>query len=159
MQNGLETAGMNGASPGIGERFLKTFLQRGFGKDFGLKLIRAENGEAVVEFEADERYANPMGTLHGGVFCVLADTAMPVAYRTTLAEDESLTTLDLKINFLRPVRSGMLRANARVVRSGRLVGLVECDIVDERDELVARASTTCLRLRGQLAEGRSPQAG
>jgi uncharacterized protein (TIGR00369 family) len=129
-----------------------------FGKLLGLKLLQAENGTAVFEFVADERHANPMGTLHGGVLCDLADAAMGFAYYTTLAADESLTTLELKINFLRPVWKATLRAKAKVVRAGRFVGFVECDVVDEQERLVARASSTCLTLRGQLAEGRRPPA-
>jgi uncharacterized protein (TIGR00369 family) len=124
------------------------------GKLFGLKLLQAGNGMAVVEFVADERHANPAGTLHGGVLCDIADAAMGFAYYTTLEADESMTTLELKINFLRPVWKATLRAKANVVRAGRLVGLIECDVVDEQDRLVARASSTCLTLRGQLAEGR-----
>ncbi len=126
------------------------------GKLLGLKLLQAENGMAVVEFVADERHANPAGTLHGGVLCDIADAAMGFAYYTTLAADESLTTLELKINFLRPVWKATLRAKAKVVRAGRFVGFVECDVVDEQERLVARASSTCLTLRGQLAEGRRP---
>ena len=99
-----------------------------------------------------------MGTLHGGIICDIADAAMGVAFASTLAEGESFTTLELKINFLRPVWKATLRAKARVVRAGKLVGLVECDVVDEKKRLVARASITCLTLRGQLAEGRRPPA-
>jgi uncharacterized protein (TIGR00369 family) len=128
------------------------------GKLLGLRLIQAENGMAIVEFEADERYANPMGTLHGGVLCDIADAAMGVAYRSTLADDESFTTLELKINFLRPVWKAQLRAKARVIRAGRYIGLVDCDVVDEQERLVARASSTCMTLRGRLAEGRRPPA-
>jgi uncharacterized protein (TIGR00369 family) len=83
---------------------------------------------------------------------------MGLAYRTTLAEHESFTTLELKINFLRPVWKAKLRAKARMVRAGKIVGLVECDVVDEQERLVARASSTCLTLRGELAEGRRPPA-
>jgi len=128
------------------------------GKLLGLNLLQAENGMAVVEFVADERHANPAGTLHGGVLSDIADAAMGFAYYTTLAADESFTALELKINFLRPVWKATLRAKARVVRAGKLVGLVECDVVDEKKRLVARASITCLTLRGQLAEGRRPPA-
>jgi uncharacterized protein (TIGR00369 family) len=124
------------------------------GKLLGLKLLQAENGMAVVEFVADERHANPMGTLTGGVSSLIADVAMGFAYYSTLAADESFTAVELKINFLRPVWKATLRANARVVHAGKLVGLVECDILDERQRLVARASSTCMTLRGRLAEGR-----
>jgi uncharacterized protein (TIGR00369 family) len=124
------------------------------GKLLGLKLLQAENGMAVIEFVADERHANPMGTLTGGVSSLIADAAMGFAYSTTLAADESFAAVELKINFLRPVWKATLRANARVVHAGKLVGLVECDILDEQQRLVARASSTCMTLRGRLAEGR-----
>lgn len=80
--------------------------------------------------------------------------AMGVAYASTLAEDESFTTLDLKINFLKPIWHAHLRATGHVVRRRNTVGLVECDIVDETGSLVARASSTCLTLRGERAAGR-----
>ena len=124
------------------------------GKLLGLMITGSGTGRATVEFEASGRYANPMGTLHGGVLCDLADAAMSVAYRSTLAEGETFTTIELKINFLRPVWKAKLRAEARVVRAGKIVGLVECDVLDQRQRLVARASSTCMSLQGRLAEGR-----
>lgn len=124
------------------------------GKLLALTLVSSEIGRATVEFEASERYANPMGTLHGGVMCDIADAAMGAAYRSTLSESDTFTTLELKINFLRPVWKAKLRAHAKVVRAGKVVGLVECDVVDEKDRLVARASSTCMTLRGERAAGR-----
>jgi uncharacterized protein (TIGR00369 family) len=124
------------------------------GKLLGFTIVRDEEGKAAIEFEATENHANPMGTLHGGVLCDLADAAMGVAYRSTLAPGESFTTLELKINFLRPVWKAKLRAEARVVGGGKTVGLVECDVFDPRGRLVARASSTCLRLRAAAAQGR-----
>ncbi len=109
---------------------------------------------ATVEFEATGRYANPMGTLHGGVLCDVADAAMGAAYGSTLSDGESFATLELKINFLRPVWNAKLRAEATIVHCGKVVGLVECDIIDEQERLVARASSTCMTLRGELAAGR-----
>jgi uncharacterized protein (TIGR00369 family) len=88
-----------------------------------------------------------MGTLHGGILCDVADAAMGMAFAATLDEGESFTTLELKINFLRPVRNGRLIATGRLVHAGRSIGFLECDVVDEKDELVARASSTCVRLR------------
>lgn len=73
---------------------------------------------------------------------------MGVAYASTLKEGESFTTLELKINFLKPVWNARLRAEGRVVKRGKTVGLVECDVVDESGSLVARASSTCLTLSG-----------
>jgi uncharacterized protein (TIGR00369 family) len=120
----------------------------------GFRLTEVEPGHAVIELEASERHANPMGTLHGGVLCDIADAAMGTAYASTLEEGETYTTLELKINFLKPVRNAMLRAVGKVVRRGKTIGLVECDVTDERQSLVARASSTCMTLRGTQARGR-----
>jgi uncharacterized protein (TIGR00369 family) len=120
----------------------------------GFTLASIEPGRAVIEFTAEARHANPMGTLHGGVLCDIADAAMGMAWAATLGEGETLTTLELKINFLRPVWTGALTATARVVQGGRTIGLLECDVVDHKDRLVARASSTVMTLRGAQAAGR-----
>jgi uncharacterized protein (TIGR00369 family) len=120
----------------------------------GFRLTAVEPGRAVVELQATERHANPMGTLHGGILCDVADAAMGMAWAATLDEGETFTTLELKINFLKPVWTGTLVATGRVVKGGRTIGLVECDIVDEKQRLVARASSTVMTLRGEHASGR-----
>ena len=120
----------------------------------GFDLISVKPGEAVIEFQATEAHANPMGTLHGGVLCDVADAAMGIAYSSNLAEGESFTTLELKINFLKPIWKARLLAAGRVVKQGRTVGFVECDITDEKANLVARATSTCMTLRGEQAQGR-----
>jgi len=120
----------------------------------GFEVVSLEEGTAVIEFEASRRHANPMGTLHGGVLCDVADAAMGIAYASTLGEGESFTTLELKINFLKPVWNAKLRAVGQIVKGGRTVGLVECDVTDEQGRLVARATSTCLTLRGEHAAGR-----
>jgi uncharacterized protein (TIGR00369 family) len=120
----------------------------------GFHPVSIQRGEAVIELQAERRHANPMGTLHGGILCDIADAAMGIAYASTLEAGESFTTLELKINYLKPVWNATLRATGRVVKRGRTVGLVECDVVDEQDNLVARASSTCMTLRGEQALGR-----
>src|SRR5437660_9930125 len=113
----------------------------------GFTLRDVEVGHAVVDFEADARHANPMGSLHGGVLCDIADAAMGMAYASTLGEGETFTTIELKINFLKPVRKATLTAEAKVVKAGSTVGYVECDVKDQTAKLVARASSTCMKLR------------
>ena len=120
----------------------------------GFTITAIQPGQAVVEFEATARHANPMGTLHGGVLCDIADAAMGMAYASTLAEGETFTTLELKINFLRPFWTGKLVAEACMVKDGHTIGLVECNVTDAQQRLVARAASTCMTLRGQQAEGR-----
>lgn len=112
------------------------------------------DGKAVFEMEAGRRHHNPMGTVHGGILCDIADAAMGFAFASTLGPGESFTTLELKINFLRPVFEGKLTANARVAHRGRSVGMVECDVVNAEGKTVARASSTCSVLRGEAAKGR-----
>jgi uncharacterized protein (TIGR00369 family) len=123
-------------------------------KLIGFRPTSVEDGKAVFELEAAPQHANPMGTLHGGVLCDVADAAMGVAYASTLADGESFTTLELKINFLRPFKNGTLTATARVVKAGRTIGLTECDVTDPEGRLIARAMSTCMTLRGESSEGR-----
>jgi uncharacterized protein (TIGR00369 family) len=117
------------------------------GRLLGFVLKSIEPGRAVFEMVADDRHHNPMGTLHGGVYCDLADAAMGYAYAATLGEGETFTTIELKINFLRAVRKATLTAEARVVKAGSTLGYVECDVTDQTGKLVARAASTCMKLR------------
>jgi uncharacterized protein (TIGR00369 family) len=112
------------------------------------------DGRATVTLAAGPQHANPMGTLHGGILCDIADAAMGMAFASTLAAEESFTTVELKINFFRPVWEAQLRAEGKVVRRGRSVGYIECEISDERGQLIAKAASTCLVLRGEDAKGR-----
>ena len=120
----------------------------------GVEVERVENGESVASMIAEERHSNPMGTIHGGILCDLADAAMGTAYFSTLEEGESFTTLELKINYLKPVWSGHLVAEGKVLKAGRTIGLVEGRVTDESGSLVAYATSTCMTLRGDAAKGR-----
>jgi uncharacterized protein (TIGR00369 family) len=120
----------------------------------GMRLASFQQGEAVVELDADGSHGNPMGTVQGGILAAIADAAMGWAYMTTLAEGESYTTLELKMNFLRPVRAGRLEARARVRSAGRTVGLIECEVLADGGKVAGYAVSTCLVLRGEAAAGR-----
>ena len=123
-------------------------------KLIGFTLTSMQPGQAVIELETTDRHANPMGTLHGGIMCDIADAAMGIAYASLLKEGETFTTIELKINFLKPVWKAKLQALGRVVSSGNTIGLAECDITDDKHRLVAKASSTCMTLRGERAQGR-----
>jgi uncharacterized protein (TIGR00369 family) len=109
---------------------------------------------AVASLRSGPQHANPMGTLHGGVLCDLADAAMGMAFVTTLAPDESSTTVELSINFFRPVWQTVLRAEGRVINRRRNVGYVECDVTDQEGKHVAKARSTLFVLRGDHATKR-----
>lgn len=120
----------------------------------GFRMLSYADGSARFEMDAGVRHHNPMGTVHGGILCTLADSAMGMAFASTLGEGESFTTLEVKINFLRPVFEEKLYAEAKVVHRGRTIGLVDCAVTTEDGKLVARAVSTCSVLRGEAAKGR-----
>lgn len=133
-----------------------------YGALVGLEAVSIGDGESRWIMDAGPEHANSMGTVHGGVICDLGDAAMGTAYMSTVRPDESFTTVDLTVNFLRPVWTGRLEADGRVVHRGRTVGLVECDVTNEADDLVARLSSTCLTLRDAATDrtaARSPASG
>ena len=120
----------------------------------GFELVEADNGKCTMRLEAQERHTNPMGTLHGGILCDIADGAMGMAFFSTLEKGETFTTLELKINYLRPFWTGTLLAHGSVISRGKTVGLTECRIVDDQQRLIAHATSTCMALRGDMAHGR-----
>src|SRR5882724_9474476 len=85
----------------------------------GFEAKEIAGGRAVVTLAAGQQHANPMGTLHGGILCDIADAAMGMAFASTLAPEESFTTIELKINFFRPIWQAQLRAEGTVVQRGR----------------------------------------
>ena len=90
-------------------------------KTLGLRLVEVSEGAASMEMEAKtELHSNPMGTIHGGVLCDIADAAIGTAHFTTLTEEESFASIDLQINFFRPVWNERLRAVAKpFIEEGR----------------------------------------
>ena len=120
----------------------------------GFRVEEIATGRAVTSLQSGPQHANPMGTLHGGVLCDLADAAMGMAFASTLEPDESFTTTALSINFFRPVWETLLRAEARVVNRGKNLGYMECEVVDHDGRLVAKATSSCVVLRGEQAKVR-----
>jgi len=121
----------------------------------GFNLLEVAPGRATMEIVADtDKHANPMGTIHGGVLCDIADAAIGTAHATTLDKDESFTSIDLQINFFRPFWNGRIRAVAKPVNVGRKISRYVCDILRDDDKLVAQVTSTVMTLRGDQASGR-----
>jgi uncharacterized protein (TIGR00369 family) len=120
----------------------------------GLEVVSFGEGETTMRLEAQERHSNPMGTIHGGILCDLADAAMGMSFYSTLAEGETFTTLELKMNYLRPFWTGTLLAHGKVISRGKSIGLTECRVVDEQNRLIAHATSTVMTLVGDAAQGR-----
>ena len=110
----------------------------------GFRLAAMEDGVALVELQVGPQHHNPMGIVHGGIFCDLADAAMGVAFAALLEDGALFSTLELQTRYVRPVREGQLVAEGRVLHRGRSVGHLACEITDEQDRVVARAAGTFL---------------
>lgn len=124
-------------------------------RTLALRVTAVASGQATVEIDADPRiHGNQQGTVHGGLLCELADAAIGTAHSTVVAEGESFASIDLKLNFFRPVWNATLRAVARPVQTGRTVTYYTCEIFSDNGKLVATAASTVMTLRGGQAAGR-----
>jgi uncharacterized protein (TIGR00369 family) len=110
----------------------------------GARITEAEPGRVVVELEAGPRHRHGGGIVQGGVITQIADAAMGMSLATLQEDRVWNTTIELKINFIRPVVSGRIRAIGRVVEMKQTLMFGEADVVDEQGRLVARASSTCM---------------
>jgi uncharacterized protein (TIGR00369 family) len=110
----------------------------------GFQVQPGEPGKATVLIEASTRHHNPMGRVHGGLLAALADAAMGIAFGRTLLESEDFSTIEMKMNFIRPVREGLLTAEAQVTERGLRVGFVECRVTNAAGKLVATSTCTCM---------------
>ena len=108
--------------------------------------IRMALGEAVFQGSPKRRHYNPLGTVHGGWFATLLDSAVGCAIHTTLPAGKAFTTLELKVNMVRALNEGvpLVRAEGKVIHVGRQVATAEGRIVGPDGKLYAHATTTCL---------------
>ena len=113
----------------------------------GMKVISTDVGKAVLSFNVDRRFANPGGGLHGGILTTVADAAMGTALASTLEPGESFASIELKTNFLKPARDQALRFEGKVVHRGKNIAYLECDVTDDRDNLIARVNSSIMILR------------
>ena len=117
------------------------------GELIGMRMVAAEEGRVTFELDAGPQHSSPPGTVHGGILCDLADAAMGCACLSLLAEGESFATVELKINFLKPVWSGRVTAVGEVLKAGRTISVCECRVTDDAGALVAHATSTQMTLR------------
>jgi uncharacterized protein (TIGR00369 family) len=112
----------------------------------GFRPSKIEVGHVVFEGTPDESVYNPIGTVHGGLVCTLADTVAACAVHSTLAAGVTYTSIDLNVSYTRPVTkdSGSLRAIGTVVKPGRRVAFASAEILDATGKVVATATSSCL---------------
>lgn len=115
----------------------------------GFEPVQFEEGRAVFAVTPDEYHYNPIGVVHGGLACTLLDSAMGCAVQTTLPAGTGYTTLELKVNLLRPLtaRTGRVRCEGTVIHVGSRTATAEARIIDGRGKLYAHGTTTCMIFR------------
>src|ERR1700731_4186758 len=118
-----------------------------------MRFVAVTDGSATFEMPSTSQLYNPNNVVHGGAITSLADSAMGFAVFSTLAPGESFTTAELHINFLKAVttESGMLRSIGRVVQRGQQVAVAEADVLNQQNQLIARAGSTNIILQARVA--------
>ena len=116
------------------------------GETLGFRLTEAQPGRVVLEGQPQVNAYNLIGTVHGGWAASILDTALALSVLTTLDVGQTFTTVDIRINYLRPltVETGLVRAEGRVLQSGRRLAYSEADLTDAAGKLICHATGSCL---------------
>jgi uncharacterized protein (TIGR00369 family) len=114
-----------------------------------MRLVEVEEGRAVFAVEPDERHYNGLGIAHGGLAATLLDSALGCAINTVMPAGRVFTTLEMKLNYVRPMRreTGEVRCEAEVLHAGGRVATAEGRIVDSSGKLYAHGTATCMLFR------------
>ncbi|MEU2286551.1 PaaI family thioesterase [Streptomyces sp. NPDC013178] len=118
------------------------------GRLLGMRFDEVEHGRVVISLDTRPDFANPLGTVHGGIAATLLDSALGCAVHTTLPAGTGYTTLELKVNYIRAARTDgqTLTAEGTVIHAGRRTATADGKVLDERGRLIAHATTTCMIL-------------
>ena len=147
----MSTAALDRATSGL------EFLQRivageipgvPIGETLGFRLVEVERGRVVVAGAPDERSYNLVGTVHGGWGAAIIDSALALSTLSTLEADQGFTTIDIRINYLRPLTAatGEVRAEGRVLQAGRRLAYGDARLTDRDGKLICHGTGSCLIL-------------
>jgi uncharacterized protein (TIGR00369 family) len=139
--------------PGTGLDYLQRIVSGEYaglpiGEHLGFRIASVEKGRVILTGRPDRRSYNLLNSVHGGWTAAILDTAMALSNLSTLAADQGFTTLDIRINYLRPitVETGEVRAEGRVIQGGRRVAYCEANLSDAAGKLLAHGTGSCLIL-------------
>ena len=124
----------------------------GWAEPYGIQVSHVDAGHVVLQFEASEKHHQPNGVVQGGVLTAIADAAMGMAGMTVQEVGWANTTIELKINFIRPVIRGLVSAEAKVVQAGKTVIFLEAEVKNEDGKLAALATSTVLAFQLPVEE-------
>lgn len=118
------------------------------GRLLGMRFDEVEHGRIVISLDTRPDFANPLGTVHGGIAATLLDSALGCAVHTTLPAGVGYTTLELKVNYIRSAQTNgqTLTATGTVIHAGRRTATAEGKVLDNQGKLIAHATTTCIIL-------------
>ena len=123
----------------------------GMARLMNMRLVEVEEGRAVFAVEPDERHYNGLGIAHGGLAATLLDSALGCAINTVMPAGRVFTTLEMKINYVRPMRreTGEVRCEAVVLHAGGRIATAEGRLVDASGKLYAHGTATCMLFRAK----------
>ena len=123
------------------------------GETLGFRLVEVEKGRVLLLGNPDTRSYNLVGTVHGGWGAAILDRALALSTFSTIEADQAFTTVDIRVNYLRPltVETGEVRAEGRVIQGGRRLAYCEAKLMDKDGKLICHGTGSCLIFpRGQV---------
>jgi len=128
------------------QQIREKFETNHFPRSLGIELDLIEHGRARLSLDVQKRHLQLAGIMHGGAIATLIDTAVAFAIVGASEPDARFTTIEMKVNYLSPVREGRVVADARLIRDGRRIVVAECDLLDSEGQLAAKGLLTYMRL-------------
>jgi uncharacterized protein (TIGR00369 family) len=127
--------------------------QAPFFRLMGMSLLDLKRGSSQIVLPVRPDHLQPYGMVHGGVCSALVDAACFWAVCTEAKDTNSLTTVELKLNYLGPVKEGVLKALGRCIKMGKRLGLGEAQVLDQSGRLVAHGTSTLMVVEGLALKG------
>ena len=114
-----------------------------------MQLVSISVDQAMVKLKTEQCHLQPFGIVHGGVLATLIDTATFWSVFLRLPEDEGLVNIDLKLNYLKSISTGLMTAEGRCIRAGRTINYAEASVKDKEGNLIAHGTSTLMVLPGK----------
>jgi uncharacterized protein (TIGR00369 family) len=133
-------------TPEVEQKIRDRFETNHFPRLLGIEIDSMENGTARLGVEVTEKLLQLAGIMHGGAIATLIDTAVAMAIVSASEPNSKFTTVELKVNYLRPLKEGRVVAEARLIQNGRRIIVAECDVFDAQGKLAAKGLLTYIRL-------------
>jgi uncharacterized protein (TIGR00369 family) len=146
----MSTAALERTTGGVEflQRLISAEVRLPIGEMLGFRLVEAEKGRVALVGRPDKRSYNLIGSVHGGWAATIIDSALALSTLSTLDPDQTFTTIDLRVNYLRPLteETGEVRCEGRVLQGGRRLVYAEASLTDANGKLISHGTGSCLIL-------------